>query len=567
LNYTFIKFNDLTSLQRLKNVSSNIINSEKASKKISFDDIRFIHGKTKIITEYPTYLMDESKLNGTADWLFFPKSESEIVSILDFLRNNRIRTYVSAARTGIVGACVPTSGSVLSLEKMNKMIGFGFDKNKKHYFIRVEPGITLNEINDKLIKKEIDAIQELTPVAIKNFKEIREQFRYPVDPTEMSATIGGTVATNASGARTLKYGPTREWIKGLRVILSSGEILDIQRGECFASKEGRFLIKKADGGELHFKIPNYIFNTSVKNAAGIYSKPNMDLIDLFIGSEGILGIITQIDIWVIKKKHLISNVLFFNSEENSISFVESIRDNNIISPEFIEFFSFEALDLIKDVQNKDPAQINMPQIPKDAKSAIFFDVPYSEEDIDDIFSEVNRITEKCNTSLSNSWSGYENREISRLKHFRHALPENVNAIIASRKQQFPELHKLGTDICVPGKYFRNMMEFYHSVLRKANLDYVIFGHIGENHVHVNILPKNMEELRLGEKIYEKLAKKAVDYGGSISAEHGIGKIKTEFLKIMYNQKDLDEMRLIKRSLDPLLILNYGNIVNFNIEEE
>ena len=551
----------------MKNVSSNIINSEKTNKKIPFNDIRFIHGKTKILTDFPTYLMDESKLNGVADWLFFPKSEAEIVSILEFLRKNKIRTYVSAARTGIVGASVPTSGSVLSTEKMNKIIGFGFDKKKKNYFIRVEPGITLNEINDKLIKKELENIPELTPDAINKFKDIKESFHYPVDPTEMSATIGGTVATNASGARTLKYGPTREWIKGLRILLSSGDILDIQRGEYFASKEGNFIVNKSNGGKLQFKIPNYIFDTSVKNAAGIYSKPNMDLIDLFIGSEGILGIITQIDIWIIEKKPLISNVLFFNSEESSISFVESIRNNRMISPEFIEFFSCEALNLMKNIQNKDPGSINMPQIPIDAKAAIFFDVPYSEEKIDIIFSKINKITKKCSTNLSNSWSGYENREITRLKHFRHALPENVNAIIATRKQQFPQIHKLGTDICIPEKYFRNMMEYYHTVVRNANLDYVIFGHIGENHVHVNILPKNMEELRLGEEIYEKFAKKAVEYGGSISAEHGIGKIKTDYLKIMYSQKDLDEMRLIKKSLDPLLVLNYGNIFNFDVETE
>ncbi|MHA1988417.1 MAG: FAD-binding protein, partial [Promethearchaeota archaeon] len=136
-------------------MSNNTINSLRINEKIAFDDIRFIQGKSKILEEYPTYLMDESKLNGTADWLFFPKSEAEINSILEFLRKNKIRTYVSAARTGIVGACVPTSGSVLSLEKMDKILGFGFDEKKNYYFIRVEPGITLNEINDKLLKKEL----------------------------------------------------------------------------------------------------------------------------------------------------------------------------------------------------------------------------------------------------------------------------------------------------------------------------------------------------------------------------------------------------------------------------
>ncbi|MHA2182472.1 MAG: FAD-binding oxidoreductase, partial [Promethearchaeota archaeon] len=548
-------------------VPSNIINSEKPKKKPLFKDIRSIQGKTKILTDYPTYLMDESKLNGTADWLFFPKSEAEILTIVDFQQKNKIRMYVSAARTGIVGACVPISGSILSTEKMNKIIGLGFDKKKSNFFIRVEPGITLKEINDRLMKKELGNVSELTPRAIENFKEKKQTFHYPVDPTEMSATIGGTVATNASGARTLKYGPTREWIKRLRVVLCSGDILDIQRGENIASREGIFIINKADGGILQFKIPNYVFNTSVKNTAGIYSKPNMDLIDLFIGSEGILGIITQIDIWIIEKKDVISNVLFFNSEEDSISFVELIRSNSIVSPEFIEFFSSEALNLLRNVQKKDSSSINVPQIPPNSKSAIFFDVPYAEEKLDTIFTEISKIAKKCNTNLSSSWSGYENREITRLKDFRHLLPENVNAIIALRKQKFPQLHKLGTDICVPDKFFRKMMTFYRSLLLEANLDFVIFGHIGENHVHVNILPKNLEELQLGEKIYEKFAREAVENNGTISAEHGVGKIKIEYLKIMYSQNDLDEMRLIKKRLDPLLILNHGNIVNFNFERE
>ena len=134
-------------------MSRNIINAEVVEEEITFDKIRAIKGKSKILKDYPTYLMDESKLNGTADWLFFPKSEAEIVSVLNFLQKNKIRTYVSAARTGIVGACVPTSGSVLSTEKMNKILGFGFDKKNNYYFLRVEPGITLNEIDDKLREK------------------------------------------------------------------------------------------------------------------------------------------------------------------------------------------------------------------------------------------------------------------------------------------------------------------------------------------------------------------------------------------------------------------------------
>ncbi|MFX1455210.1 MAG: FAD-binding oxidoreductase [Promethearchaeota archaeon] len=544
-------------------MSSHIINSEKILEDISIEKIRSIHGKAKILENFSTYLMDESKLDGDADWIFFPKSEIEIASILRYARKNNIKLCISAARTGIVGSSVPSGGLVLATENMKEIIGFGFDQNKGNYFIRVEPGVTLNELNDIILKKELDTVSELTLNAKNSFKISKSLFYYPIDPTEMSATIGGNVATNASGANSLKYGPTREWVKRIRIMLSSGEILDIPRGKYFASKENEFILVQSDGVKLQFKIPDYVFNTSLKNVAGIYSKPNMDLIDLFIGSEGILGIITQIDIWIIEKQTIISNVLFFNSEEDSINFTEELGQNNIASPEFIEFFSEEALELLREVQKKDPSIMKVPQIPKEAKAAIFFDFLYTDDSLDTKYMEINKISEKSNTDLSNGWSGYENQDLTRFKHFRHILPEIINTIIAERKQNFPELHKLGTDMTVPKNNFRKMMSFYHSVLDDADLDYVIFGHIGDSHVHVNILPKNMEELRLGEKIYEKFAKKAVEFGGSISGEHGIGKIKREYLKIMYSQRELNEMRFLKRKLDPSLILNYGNIINFD----
>ena len=174
-------------------------------------------------------------------------------------------------------------------------------------------------------------------------------------------------------------------------MLASGEILEIPRGRYFASEDGIFVIKQSDGSELTLKIPSYEFNTNVKNAAGIYSKPKMDLMDLFIGSEGIFGIITEVDVWIIQKHPLISNVLFFNSEDDALSFVEEIKIEKTVNPEFIEFTSGEALDLLRDVQKTKPFLINMPQIPFTARSAIFFDLPYSEEDLVASFKNIEKM--------------------------------------------------------------------------------------------------------------------------------------------------------------------------------
>lgn len=539
-------------------VSSNTIYSKKVEEQ-PFNEIRKIYGSQIISSDYPAYLVDESKLEGAADWLFFPKSEEEIISIIDYLREKKIPAYISAARTGIVGSSVPKCGSILSIEKMDKMLGFGFDENKGKYFCRFEPGITLKAINEKLLKKEVEEVKELTPNTISRFIEEKKSYYYPMDPTEMSASISGTVATNASGAGTFKYGATRKWVKKIRVALAFGEILEIERGKYFASNDGTFIIKQNDGTDLVFKIPSYEFNTNVKNAAGVYAKPNMDLIDLFIGSEGIFGVITEVEIWIIEKHPLISNVLFFNSEDDALDFVKKIRNNQTVNPEFIEYFSGESLDLLRNVQSKNPTLINMPQIPFKARSAIFFDLPYSENNLIPYFEKIGKLAKQCNTTLETSWSGYDNREFARFKHFRHALPETINAIIAERKRQYPDLHKLGTDMCVPEEKLDEMMKYYHSILREAALEYVIFGHIGDNHVHLNILPKNTEELEHGLKIYKLFAEKAVEYGGSVSAEHGIGKIKIEFLKFMYSEEEIEQMRAVKRALDPLLIFNSGNI--------
>jgi len=163
-------------------MAGNIINAEILEEEILFEKIRVIQGKNKILSEYSSYLNDESKLSGTADWLFFPESEAEIISLLSFSQKNKIRISISGARTGIVGACVPSSGSILSMENMNKILGLGFDNKKDKYFLRVEPGITLKGLNEMLLRKQFDNIKELTPNVKKNITESNESIIQLITP-------------------------------------------------------------------------------------------------------------------------------------------------------------------------------------------------------------------------------------------------------------------------------------------------------------------------------------------------------------------------------------------------
>ncbi len=115
---------------------------------------------------------------------------------------------------------------------------------------------------------------------------------------------------------------------------------------------------------------------------------------------------------------------------------------------------------------------------------------------------------------------------------------------------------------VTDNHLQDIMTFYHQTLKETTLEYVIWGHIGDNHVHVNILPKNMEELYLGKQLYKLFAKKSVEFGGSVSAEHGIGKLKHEYLEIMYGEEGVEQMRSVKLKLDPKGLFNRDNVFAF-----
>ncbi len=545
-------------------MSENIIEAQKIET-LPFEELKSVKGEMIISASYPSYLVDESKISGGhAEWLFFPNNEEEISSFVKKMKEEEQMITVSAARTGIVGSAVPFGGAVLSLERMDHVIGLGFDEEEERWFLRVEPAISLNEINDIVKLKKIE--KEKSIPQDKNWVEKFETeptYYYPVDPTEMTASIGGTIGANASGARSFKYGATRNWIKKLRVILGTGEVLSIPRGK-YRAVDGKFIIQTA-GEKYLIRIPTYMM-PKAKNAAGIWAEPNMDLIDLFIGSEGIFGVITEADIWLKEYIAPMSNIVFFKDENDAIDFVEKLRSSESFKPEFIEFFDDKALTLLRNKQVEDPKFVNIPKIREDVLAAISFNLDYSEETLEKCFDEISDMLIECNSSLDDTWCAYEEREIARFKHFRHAVPEIVNNIIAERKKQFSEIHKLGTDMSVEDKYLKEMMNFYRTKLKEAGLEYVEWGHIGDNHVHVNILPRNMEDLKLGKELYKKFAKKAVEFGGSISAEHGIGKIKHEYLKIMYGEEGVQEMRIVKFAIDPDCVFNCGNIFGREMEQ-
>jgi D-lactate dehydrogenase (cytochrome) len=472
-----------------------------------------------ICDDYVDFLHDESRREGTAQKIAFPTCMEDVREALHIAAENGWPITVQGGRTGITGGCVPGGGLILNLSRM-KQIG-----EVSHTRMSVEPGAVLADIRDA-----VAGIRD--PVLF-----------FPSDLTETSATIGGMIANNASGACSFRFGSVRPWICGLTVVLPNGEVVELERG-----------VHKADGrsfklGSIKGELPELPM-PDVKTAAGYFVKSDMDLVDLFIGAEGTLGIITKATLQLLPKQEVIYGLTaFFVDEAQALNFVHFLRDFS--KPLAIEFFDSHALELLRRMKAENPAFSGLPELNPEYHTALYFEFEGEVPSV--VVEEVERALD-C-------WMAEGEHEIEALKKFRHAIPESVNMFVGERKKTIPELTKLGTDMSVPDGRLEDVMRMYHKGLDEAGLEYVIFGHIGNNHVHVNILPRSLEEYEKGRALYLEWARQIVSMGGSVSAEHGIGKIKTEFLQLMFGDEGIQRMRQLRELFDPAGLLNRGNLFN------
>ncbi len=528
-----------------------------------FNEVRRVEGFDRIREQYPDFLSDESKLTmGPFDLLFFPANESELSAVVKEMVRRNIPITVAGARTGLVGGCVPPEGALVSLAQMSKVLAVYHAPYAREWRIRAEAAVRLADIDKMAESKRFpDLEKSQDPFVIEQLRLYggeQQRYFYPPDPTEMSASIGGSVATNASGARTFRFGPTRDWVRGIRVMTMTGEVLDIPRGKYFSSPSGWFTVYDGKGSCYPVRIPDYQMPRT-KNTAGFYASPHMDLVDLFIGSEGSFGIITSVDIALLAWQPKCSIILFTESDERALHLVETLRSDKRLKLDFLEFYSSSAMDLLRDMQAGDPRHVGMPAIPESAGAAVFFDVGFDPLEEKPDFRALEESTASAGVYLADSWAGYEPRELARFKAFRHLLPEKITQVLSERKKTYPGLHRLSSDLAVPDEHLFDMWRLYRTQLDQAGFEWVAFGHVGNNHLHVSTMPRNMEELERGLRLYAQFAQKAAAYGGAVSAEHGVGKIKSKFLAKMYSADEINQMHAVKTALDPDMLLNPGNI--------
>jgi D-lactate dehydrogenase (cytochrome) len=484
--------------------------------------------------EIQNYLVDASNFRGNCEAVYLPENVEEVALVLGEANASGKSVTIAGNHTGLTGSSVPQNGVVLSTEKLNRIL----EINREEKYTIVEPGVLLQDLQTEL--KQLG-------------------YFYPPDPTETNCFIGGTIATNASGAKTFKYGPTRNFVLELEIVLADGDKLLLKRGEVFADKN--FLrLQTEKGKRLSLQLPGYKF-PKVKNASGYFVDENMDAIDLFIGSEGTLGVLTKAKLKILPLPYdVLSCVTFFPEEKDGLAFIEEARTRSYISRTIdaadhldaraLEYFDSYTLDFLRD---------DFRQIDKKAACAVWFEQELTEQNEESITEKWLELITKHHADVDKAWIGVDDKDKALLHEFRHAVSYKVNEYLSKNN-----LKKLGTDVAVPDETFVQFYAFCKSIVEKEKINLVAYGHFGNSHLHLNMLPKNEEEFQKGKMIYKMICQKAIELGGTVSAEHGIGKIKREYLLMMYGGKAVDEMIKLKRALDPNMILGSGNLFEIPI---
>lgn len=429
------------------------------------------------------YLVDASNLRGHAELLFRPRSPEEVAEAVAWCQTRGVPLTVTARRTSTTGAPVPQGGALLSTENLATV----------HALDDVDGGVILGEYQARV--------------------EAAGRF-FPPDPTSRNeCSVGGAIACNASGARTYKYGPTRPWVESVQAVLPDGRIVDADRST-----------------PPPWPVPRWT-EPAVKTAAGYFPADN--LLDLLIGSEGTLGIVTRARTRLLPlPKAVVALLSFFPTRASMLDFLRRAR---ALGPRCIEYFDRRSLELIRG---------RVPEVPE-ADSAVFVEVEHDGEPPLEPWMEA---LVESGAVVDHTVVTTDDAGRAKLHAVRHALPAAVNEIIARNG-----MTKVGTDFAVPDAALPEMLAVYD----QTGMPAVCFGHLGNNHLHLNFLPRDAAELAEARRRYFEMARTAVALGGTVSAEHGIGRLKKAHLALMVPAEVLDGWRALKRAADPAWILGRG----------
>lgn len=500
-----------------------------------------------------SYLQDAAHVpGGAADAVAFPENESDVAVLLA----SHAHVLAVGAQSSLTGGATPTGGLVLSTARMAGVTVAG-DR------VTVGPGVTL---------AALDAV--LAPAGA----------WYPPAPTYLGATVGGVIATNAAGPATFKYGTTRDWVEALTVVLPTGEVLDLARGDVRAHADG-YVELHFDARRVRIDLPSYRRPAVPKVSSGYFAAPRMDLIDLFIGAEGTLGVVTDATLRIVGRRPAWAMALVTcPSADVGYRLVARLRDAarvtwrtrdvDGVDVAAVEMMDRRSLALLRE----DGAdRIHDVALPDDSALALLvtMEVPAT-LDAARAFDEIGRALEPRTPAtplvrfcrLLEEEGLLERTELAlpgdrrqaALVAIREAVPASVNQRIARGQQTIDSaIEKIAADVIVPFEQVPALCAAFEEGFEARRLDGAVWGHISDGNLHANVIPRSRAELDAGKAAVLSFGRIAMGLGGAPCAEHGVGRnpIKQQLMRELVGDAGLDAMRRVKRALDPAGVLAPG----------
>jgi D-lactate dehydrogenase (cytochrome) len=483
---------------------------------------------------------------GHAAGVVFPRSTADVVDVLA----GAPTVLPVGAQSSLTGGATPMGEVVLATTKMARIVDMRPGR------ITVEPGITVAALQERLTEAGA---------------------WFPPAPTFTGACAGGIVATNAAGAATFKYGSTRDWVEALTVVLADGTVLEVQRGANRA-RDGRFELETRRG-HLAVPVPTYRMPQVAKRSAGYHAAPDMDLIDLFIGSEGTLGVITQVTFRTLSPA---PNIVFAwipcTSEAQGLALVAALRDASMATwktgaPDGLDACAIEHMDRrsLEIVREDGADKRHNVSIPDGTELALIVqlelraetDAAHAFEQIQASLSDSDRASPLGRFCQLLDRSGVlagaelalpgDRRRAADLLAVREAVPTGVNQRISLAKRAVDDrIEKTAGDMVVPFDRCGEMMAIYRSGFEVRGLDFAIWGHLSDGNVHPNVIPRSFEDVVKGKEAMLEFGRHVARLGGCPLAEHGVGRnpVKQALLRQLYGDAGLNEMRAVKQALDP-----------------
>jgi len=380
---------------------------------------------------------------------------------------------------------------------------------------------------------------------------------YPPVPTYDGAFVGGTIATNAAGPATFKYGSARRWVEALTIVLADGSILELHRGDITASPDGWLDLPLASGTPVRIPVPAYVMPDVAKLSAGYFARPGMDLIDLFIGSEGTLGFITDATLRVVPLPRRLVALITVASDARAVRLTAALRNKAESYPgataaldvSAVEYMDSRSLALVPDEVFQ---RANVPRPLPDAGFLLAqIEVDGSG---DEALEQLDEALTACAVDRDPDVAlPGDDRGAARLFALREGVPSSVNARIAAVKARLQQdVEKTAGDMIVPFDRLEESLSLYRSTFERHGLEYAIWGHVSDGNMHPNVVPGSMDDVSRGRVALLEIARGIMAMGGAPLAEHGVGRsaLKQQMLRDLDGDRGIEDMRAVKRALDP-----------------